>query len=397
MQLSKPVSNETLILDMIRRRGPISRADIAKLTGLTPPTVNTISGRLEMLDLIQTDRLGESSGGRRPVLMKVNPAREQIVVIHIRSYKMIGYVIDPALGIHYKHSSNIRGLGQQDVVDLLVGMVGECCKEATQEIVAIGVVARGPVRAKEGISVFAPNIGWRNMPLKYILEEKFRLPVFVENDAKALTNGEYYYGAAKNANNLLLLKVGYGIGCGLMFNGSLYRGVNNSAGEVGHMTLDMNGPRCSCGKQGCLEALASESALVEFMSEALRGGATSLVSEILEGEIAQLTADEIYQAAEAGDPLACKILKKVAHHLGLGIANMVNALNPELIVISGGLAVAQKFIEQQLQETVNEHSFESCSSVLEIRYSNETAIHTAKGMADMVLAEIADSAWLSQR
>ena len=397
MQISKSVSNEAALLDIIRRRGPISRAELAKLSGLTPPTVTTIAARLERLQLIEKDRIGESSGGRRPLLLKINPDRERIVIIHIRSYKMVGYLMDPALGIHYKHSSSIRGLTQQEVVDLLVEMVGECCKEAQSRVLAVGVVARGPVRAKEGISVFAPNIGWRNMPIKYILEERYRLPVFVENDAKALTNGEYYYGTAKDAGNLLLLKVGYGIGSALMFGGSLYRGVNNSAGEVGHMTMDPAGPRCSCGKAGCLEALASESALVEFMLQALQEGESSLVEELIEGDLKRLSAEEIYQAAQAGDALARSILKKVAHNLGVGIANMVNALNPELIVIGGGLAAAEEFIAAKVKATVEEMSFESCSSVLEIRYSNETSINTVKGMADMVLAEIADQAWLGQR
>lgn len=397
MQISKTVSNESLTLDLIRRRGPISRADIAKISGLTPPTVTAITARLDKLGLIEQHSVGESSGGRRPLLLKVNSQREPIIIIHIRSYKMVGYLIDPALGIHYKHSSSIRNLEQQDVLELLLTMVEECAKESQGKAAAIGVVARGPVLSTEGISVFAPNIGWRNMPLKYILEEKFRLPVFVENDAKALTNGEYYYGAAKQANNLLLLKVGYGIGSGLMFNGSLYRGINNSAGEVGHMTVDIDGPRCSCGKRGCLEALASEGALVDFMAAALQDGEISLVTELLDGETERLSADEIYQAAEAGDALALQVLQKVACNLGIGIANMVNALNPELIVIGGGLAAAQKFIERQVRETVIERSFESCSSVLEIRYSNETAVHTVKGMADMVFAEIADNIWLGQR
>lgn len=397
MQICKPASNESVLLDIIRRRGPVSRADLAKLSGLTPPTVTTIAARLENLELIQKDRIGESSGGRRPLLLKLNQDKEMIVIIHIRSYKMVGYLFDPALGIHYKHSSSIRDMTQQEVVDLLVAMVGECCKEAQEKVLAIGVVARGPVRAKEGISVFAPNIGWRNMPIKYILEERYRLPVFVENDAKALTNGEYYYGKAKDASNLLLLKVGYGIGSGLMFGGSLYRGANNSAGEVGHMTMDPDGPRCSCGKAGCLEALASESALVEFMLQALQEGEESLVMEAIEGDLKRLSADEIYQAALAQDPLARSILKKVAHNLGVGIANMVNALNPELIVIGGGLAAAEEFIAEEVKATVDELSFESCSSVLEIRYSNETSLNTVKGMADMVLSEIADQAWLGQR
>ncbi len=397
MQICKQASNEAALLDIIRRRGPVSRAEIARLSGLTPPTVTTLTARLEKLELIQKDRIGESSGGRRPLLLKLNPDKEMIVIIHIRSYKMVGYLFDPSLGIHYKHSSSIRDMTQQQVVDLLVAMVGECCKEAQEKILAIGVVARGPVRAKEGISVFAPNIGWRNMPLKYILEERYRLPVFVENDAKALTNGEYYYGKAKDAANLLLLKVGYGIGSGLMFGGSLYRGANNSAGEVGHMTMDPDGPRCSCGKAGCLEALASESALVEFMLQALRMGEQSLVIEAIDGELQRLSADEIYQAAMAQDQLALSILKKVAHNLGVGIANMVNALNPELIVIGGGLAAAEEFIAAEVKATVEEMSFESCSSVLEIRYSNETSLNTVKGMADMVLSEIADQAWLALR
>lgn len=388
------ISNDVQVINLIRRIGPISRADVAKLTGLTPPTVTNITNKLMDIGLVMEYKIGESSGGRRPLLLKVNPSVCQIIVVHIRSYSIIGYLLDPELKIYFEASKNIRGVKKEEVLELLLEMINSCKQAATAPVSAVGVVVRGPVRLREGISVFAPNIGWKNVPLKYIIEERFRIPAFIENDSRALTNGEYYYGSVKDAGSMILLKVSQGIGGGIMFNGRLYRGVNDSAGEVGHTTIDVNGPICSCGNYGCLEAMASESALVLLVVTAVKGGQASIVEKLVNGDLTKVTPDTIYQAANTGDDLSIRMLGRVAQYLGIGIANLVNIFNPELVVIAGGIAKARKFIETIVQQTVQDRSFESCSSTLEIRFSTAVTENTLKGAADMIFSEIIEPVWL---
>ncbi|HWR43986.1 ROK family transcriptional regulator [Sporomusa sp.] len=381
--------NAEQIFNIIRRHGPVSRADIARFTGLTPPTVTNITNKLLDAGLVNDYMMGASSGGRRPLLLKINPAAGQVIIIHIRSFKMIGYVVDTAFGVHFELTVSIKGLSYEAVIQQILAVIDQCRQAATTTLMAVGVVIRGPVRTQEGISVFAPNIGWKNVPLKYIIEEKNRLPAFIENDSHVLAYGEYYFGVAKDANNMVLLKVGHGIGGGIMFNGSLYRGINGSAGEVGHTVIDVSGPLCSCGNSGCMEAMASETALVDLVINAVRSGQTSLISGIVNGDLDAVTAEDIYHAADLGDHLAINMLSRVAGYLGIGIANLVNVFNPELVVIGGGLAKAQQYIERTVWDMVALRSFESCSSVLEIKYSTQTSENTMKGAADMVFSELA--------
>ena len=389
-------ANEGTVINAIRRYGPVSRADIAKLTVLTPPTVTNITGKFLDMGLISEYMIGESSGGRRPLLLKINSDLSQLIIVNVRSEKIMGYVIDPGLCVHYEEAQSIKGMKEEEVLTLLIDMIGRCRQAATAPVPAIGVVVRGPVR-QEGIVVFALNIGWKNLPLKCIIEEKFQLPAFIENDAKALTNGEYYYGSVKDAGSMILLKVSHGIGAGIMFNGRLYRGINNSAGEVGHTTIDIGGPVCRCGNYGCLEALASEDALVESAVKAIKEGQASLIPNLVGGDVEQVTADIIYAAADAGDMVALQALTRLARYLGIGIANLVNTFNPELIVISGSIAKVSHHIEETLKQTVRDRAFESCSSVAEIRFSTASTENTLKGVTDMIFTEITEPVWLSPR
>jgi glucokinase-like ROK family protein len=390
-------SNDALTLNVIRRQGPVSRVEISKMTGLTPPTVTNITTKLLELGLIAEDRIGESSGGRRPLLLKINSLLATVIIVYIRSERMIGYVIDPEFQIQLEDSRNIKGKKEDEILKMLLDIISDCRKRAVVPVLSVGVVVRGPVRRKDGIAVFVPNIGWRNTPLKGIIEEHIGLPAFIENDVKALSNGEYYYGSVKDAKSMILLKVSHGIGGGIIFNGSLYRGVNDSAGEVGHTTIDIAGPICSCGNYGCLEALASENALVDAVAKAIKEGQSSIIYDMVKGELKDLTPEVIYEAADAGDELAIRMLGQVARYLGIGIANLVNTFNPEILIIGGGIVRGRQYIEDIVRQTVEDRSFESSSNVLEISFLTTTTENTLKGAADIVFAEITESIWLGQR
>ncbi len=390
-------NNDEQTLNVIRRQGPISRVKIAKITGLTPPTVTNITTKLLELGLIVEDSIGESSGGRRPLLLKINNLLATVIIIYIRSKKMIGYVIDPQFKILWEDNRMIKGRKEEEVLEMMLGIIQDCHKMATVPVLAVGVVVRGPVRIKDGIAVFVPNISWSNVPLKAIIEDKIGLPAFIENDAKALSNGEYYYGSVKDTCSMILLKVSHDIGGSIILNGGLYRGVNDSAGEVGHTTIDIAGPMCSCGNYGCLEALASEDALVDTVVKAIKEGQVSVIYDMVDGNLENVIPENIYEAANAKDEVAVRILGQVARYLGIGIANFINIFNPEIVIVSGGIVRGRQYIEDIIRQTVKDRSFESCSSVLEICFLPTTTENTLKGAVDLVFAEIAKERWLGQR
>lgn len=382
-------ANEALVVNTIRRRGPISRVDIAKLTGLTAPTVTNISGRLLEAGIIHEYMVGEYSGGRRPVLLKADPELATMIIVDIRSKEMTGYVMNSGLEVKERVNYDIRSLGQTEILSLMEELASECyAAPGGQQATAIGVIVRGPVVFKEGLSLFSPSAGWRNVPIRYILEKRFRLPVFVENDMRAMALGTYHYGPYREVKNAVFLGVGGGIGSGIILNGELYRGLGDSAGEIGHTVVDVNGPRCSCGNYGCLEAVASESALVNLAVQEISQGKPSLILSLAGGDTAAIRPEHIYQAAREQDTMAVEKLQQIAYYLGIGAANIINFFNPELVIIGGGIVKGQAFIEEHMMKIIRERALESCYSSTRVEFSAEGREASLKGIVDLVVEEL---------
>ncbi|EIV99545.1 LOW QUALITY PROTEIN: transcriptional regulator/sugar kinase [Thermoanaerobacter siderophilus SR4] len=380
--------NESVILNIIRKMGPISRADIAKETNLTPPTVTNIVNKLIAENIVMEYKVGESNGGRPPVLIKLNPDFMSIIVIHISTYNLHQYTLDAELKTKKKEKNSIRGLKQEEVLELLTSVLNKAIKESPQNVSGIGIVVRGPVKMKEGISVFAPNIGWRNVPLKSIVEEKFGVPTYVINDVRAMALGEFHMGKAKDVENMIFLKVGYGIGSAILINGRIYTGASDGAGEIGHTTIDVAGPQCSCGNYGCFEALASEKALVNLVVKSIKEGMDSIVYQMAEGMLDSVTPEMIYEAAKLNDKLAVNALKTIGRYLGIGIANTINTFNPELILIGGGIVQARELIEDIIIETAKKRTFENSFSSCRIAFAELGDDATLIGAANMVMDEV---------
>jgi transcriptional regulator of PTS gene len=381
--------NESLIVNTIRRRGPISRVDIAKLTGLTAPTVTNISGKLIEHGLIHEYMVGEYSGGRRPVLLKVHSEIANMIIVDIRSKDMIGYLINGGLEIKEQICHDIQHLKEEKILALLESTIEQCYSSENGKLaLAIGIIVRGPVMSKEGLSLFSPSAGWRNVPLKYLVEKQFQLPVFVENDMRAMALGAYHYGPYRDIKNAVFLGVGGGIGSGIILNGELYRGLGDSAGEIGHTVVDVGGPLCSCGNYGCLEAMASESALVNITIKAINDGESSLVSEMVKGNMDAIRPKHIYDAAEVGDLLAIKMLQHVANYIGMGAANIINTFNPQLVLIGGGIVKGRVFIEETIMQVIKERALASCYSLARIEFSSEGRQDALKGIVDVVMEGI---------
>ncbi|WP_434655506.1 ROK family transcriptional regulator [Thermoanaerobacterium thermosaccharolyticum] len=380
--------NESLILNVIRHNKYVSRSEIAKITNLTPPTVTNIINKLLEDGLVKEDKLGESSGGRPPVILKINNEAFDLIVIIIGTDIMEEYLLDAELNIRESQVDSIKKEDAESIFKLLFDRIRHLKDISNKEIAGIGVVVRGPVKSSEGISVFSPNIGWRNVPIKERIEREFNIPTFVENDVRAMALGEFYNGIAKDVGNVVFLKVGHGIGSTIILDGKIYRGINDMAGEIGHTTIDVAGPKCSCGNYGCFEALASEKALVNNVVKRIKEGSYSIVSEYVNGDLENITTRFIYKAAEEGDEVALSELNKIAIYLGIGIANIVNVFSPELVLISGGIVRGRKFIEDVVLETIKKRSFEANYSSCSIAFSNPDYNTALMGISNIILDSI---------
>ena len=226
-----------------------------------------------------------------------------------------------------------------------------------EQFVGVGIGAPGPLDRASGIVKIAPNLGWRDVPLRDMVSGALGMPAELDNDANCATLGEWWVGAARGARHVVGMTIGTGIGGGLVLDGRLYHGASDVAGEVGHATIDPTGRRCACGNYGCLEAYASGPAIAERAREALASGESSALLALAGGDPLAITAATVYEAADAGDTLARVIVRETAGFLGAGVANLLNVFNPEVVVIAGGVTRAGDALFEPLRAEVKRRAF----------------------------------------
>lgn len=225
------------------------------------------------------------------------------------------------------------------------------------DILGVGVGAPGPLDTREGIIFLTPNLGWVNLPLRQRMADALGLPVTLDNDANCAVLGEWWRGAAAGSQHAIGFTIGTGIGGGIIVDGRLYHGASDCAGEFGHMTIDPTGRRCNCGNYGCLEAYASGPAIAQRATEMIASGAESRIPSYADGDLARVTAQIVYDAAQDGDELALDVVRDTARYLGAGVANMINIFNPEVVVICGGVTLAGDRLFVPLRQEVNRRAF----------------------------------------
>ncbi len=232
---------------------------------------------------------------------------------------------------------------------------------------AVGVGAPGPIDSRVGTVVAPPNLpGWVNIPLGEQIARALALPTFLENDANAAALGEHRFGAGRGARHMVYVTVSTGIGGGFIFDGRLYSGATGGAAEVGHMTILPRGPHCGCGRRGCLEALASGTAIAREGRELVARGIVTRLAELAGGDPANVEARLVAQAAMEGDVEAQEIIDEAMMYLGLGMANLVNLLNPEVLVIGGGLTNMGETLFEPVRRTVRERAFRTAAEAVRI-------------------------------
>jgi glucokinase len=256
-------------------------------------------------------------------------------------------------------------LGAESVADRIVGLIEGVILDTLEQtdanrrdFIGVGIGAPGPLDRERGLVIVAPNLGWRNFPLRDRIGQRLGLPATLDNDANCATVGEWWQGAAKGGRNVIGMTIGTGIGGGLILDGKLYHGASDVAGEVGHTTIDLNGRHCKCGNYGCLEAYASGPAIATRAREVLvREETASLLPSLVGGRLESITAETVYKAASQGDAVASEIVRDTARYLGVGIANLLNIFNADVVVIAGGVTQAGDALFIPLQAEVRRRAF----------------------------------------
>lgn len=359
--------NKNIVLNKIATSEPISRADIARITKLNPATVANIVKELLKDDLVREIGKGESNGGKPPILLVLNPKSFCQVGVYLVD-RIVGGVVDLRGNILSCIEYRFNNEEKLDT-DLIIKSIYKAIEESginSEKIKGIGIGVTGLVNSLSGIVEFAPNIGWENVPLKTILEEEFNIPVYIDNDVKATAIGELWFGAAQGRKNFIVFDIGAGVGSALVIEGKIYRGANERAGEVGHTFLRHNPIRCKCGNYGCLETFVSDKIIIDRIKSEIKNGRKSLITDLVD-DIETISLEAIFNAARKNDTLANKIIQDVGEDLGLIIANIINTLDPELIILNGNVTtIGGDLLIPIIQQRIRKHIFGKTIRIPEI-------------------------------
>jgi len=378
-QLMKSV-NKSIILNKIRTSEPISRAQIAKETKLTPPTVSSIVRELIEQDLVKESELGESKGGRKPTMLLVNKNGFYVIGIDAGP-KTIECILSNLSGqIKDRVVVSIESpLTNESFLELLKNGIKKTLKNVKErsKVLGIGMAMHGVVDVARGTSLFAPILQLSNIPIKDELEREFDLVVQVENDARAMTLGESWFGEHGDVSSMMAVNLGSGVGAGVAINGKLYHGSTDLAGEVGHMTIDMNGERCECGNRGCLESFASAPSIVKRANKMMPDKNIT-------------SSREVYELALENDKECVELLQRTGAIIGIGLTNLIHVLNPELIIIGGGVSKSERFILRPIRETISMRGLTKEAKETRVVISELGDDATILGAVALLLVELFD-------
>ncbi|MCY9379773.1 ROK family protein [Bacillus inaquosorum] len=372
--------NQKLLLKEILKNSPISRAKLSEKTGLNKSTVSSQVNTLMKENLVFEIGQGQSSGGRRPVMLVFNKKAGYSVGIDVGVDYINGILTDLEGSIVLDQHHHLECNSPEITKDILIDMIHHFIThmpESPYGLIGIGICVPGLIDENQKI-VFTPNSNWRNIDLKPFIQEKFNVPVFIENEANAGAYGEKVFGAAKNHDNIIYASIntGIGIGIGIIINNHLYRGVSGFSGEMGHMTIDFNGPKCSCGNRGCWELYASEKALL-----------TSLQTKEK-----KVSTQDIIEFAHLNDIGTLNALQNFGFYLGIGLTNILNTFNPQAIILRNSIIESHPMVLNSIKSEVSARVYSQLGSSYELLPSFLGKNAPALGMSSIVIDHFLDMA-----
>ncbi|MDY6873282.1 MAG: ROK family transcriptional regulator [Chloroflexota bacterium] len=369
--------NRALILNKIKVEGPISRADIARETGLSPATATGISAELLDQGLIR-EQSGESKGGRPPILLSLEPDGGYVIGVKIMENAIYFSLIDLEMNLISSRLVEITEYSPPSILSAIANGTQRLLQDnqiSKNKLLGVGVGVAGVIEFSAGILHHSPILGWNEVPFKEMLMNRMKLPVYIDNDVNTLVVAEQVFGAGEHTRNFVVATIGRGLGLGMVLNGEIYRGVMG-AGEFGHITEDSQGALCSCGKRGCLETIVSYPGMIRAYNEQV--GADAQIS----------TPEGLISLIRAGDAVALEVTRHAGEKLGQHLANLVTILAPELIILSGeGVQLGDAFFEP-MQSAYEANLMPNMSYVPQFMLEDWGDEKWALGAASLVLNEL---------
>ena len=382
------VINRSKILETIRTSEMISRIDLARTTGLSRALITRLTAELINEGLIVEKQSGTYKGGRRPILLGLNPEGAFVVGVNL-SMSAIHVVIvnfEGTVVTSHTHPLAPAHHSVTEITDSVVGAVQACIWEANfarEQISGVGIGIPGLVNPDSGNIRFLPNYGWENVNLKDLVQKRLNHPCYVDNSSNTLALAEQWFGAGKGVDNFLVVSIENGVGLGPVINGRIYRGEEGISGEFGHITIDPEGPGCRCGKKGCIEAYAGNIAILRDARQAALQGRWHCPDP--DG----LTYTDVVQAARDGAEALRHLFARAGHVLGIGISHLIALFNPQKIVVTGKGVQAGELIFNPMHAALEQHvSAKFGRRTVEIMVQEWTEQDWARGAGAMVLQEL---------
>jgi N-acetylglucosamine repressor len=386
--------NLSLVLRYIHNEAPVSRAQIAQATGLNKSTVSSLVEDLLGRRLVHETGTNSVGTGRPATLLEINPQAGGIIGAELGVDYVAIALTDFKGNILWRQLENVNPTDTQELtltkILTLTDEAMEVCKAHKLYHLGLGLSVPGTVDLEQGLLVFAPNLQWRNVPIRSIFSEHTRLNVFVENDANAAAIAEHLFGTARNSDDFIFVVAGIGIGSGLFLNGELYRGKDGFAGEIGHTPIiaEPYQTLCHCGNRGCWETYANQHSLIQRVQTRLDDNQESIIPGLLVEQNVPLTIAIVKQAADEGDEEALGALAEIGTALGLGFASLIDIFNPEKIILGGTLSIVGNHLLPSIKSTSEKHSLLSVSPKTDILLSEFATDAILIGAISIVVDDI---------
>jgi glucokinase-like ROK family protein len=346
--------NLAVIMQSLRESGSMSRAALAELTGLNKTTVSSLVRELSAQGFVYEPGQSAPGTGRPAVLLELNPAAGFIIAGELsRDFIAVVLADFAARVVWQRREQTSANQGQEALLQRLLALLhtSQAMIPAGGRLLGVTIGVPGLVDRSSGRILFAPSLRWQDVALRELLPQFSTVPMLIDNDAALAALGEQYLGAAQGCDEVLYIGAGTGLGGGLIHGGELVRGASGLAGEIGHMTMDPAGEICACGNRGCWETQVNQQALLRYVQQAMASGQSSSLPG---GDQAEVTLPMIARAADAGDAAALAAVHRLGMHLGIGIAALVNTLNPELVILGGPLSILSQhlfpMVNQELEQ-----------------------------------------------
>lgn len=370
-------TNTLSLLECIRRFGPITKKEIQDRTGLSWGAISNITTDLFNKRVISEFKSTESLIGRIPSKFDISNDENLIIGVDINIEGLTAVLIDLKCRVFKTAKTSILKNGRDDILEQTKQIIHYLIKDSNinkQKIIGIGIAMQGAVDVERGISVFSPYFSdWKDVPVREILEKEFDIPVFVEHDPNCMALTEKWLGHANDIKNLLFIRLSMGIGMSIIINGEIYRGADGSAGEFGHITMNPDGARCTCGNYGCLEVYASGRSLLQQAREGIKLGRASVASKLVK-QNEELDLGLVITAARQGDNYIKGLFDDAGVYLGIGISNLVNIFNPDLIIVGGELAKCGDLFLNRAREIANQKAWRNSRvNIIASKFESDSA------------------------